>query len=179
MEDSLRYGKPNYRNKPKYIVIHHNAGFGHETAETIDRLHTIERAKEGKRPWACIGYHYVILPSGQAEAGRYEKMNGSHAPGMNRRSLGVCFIGNFETGKPPSKKQLKGGARLVAELCSRFSILPADIIPHHTVYRKYWNPYHKRKRHTKCPGRFFPIGDFRRMVRDLLASDRPLVMEEV
>ena len=43
--------------------------------------------------WDGIGYHKVILRSGEIENGRPEYWVGAHVKGKNHISLGVCLIG--------------------------------------------------------------------------------------
>ena len=43
--------------------------------------------------WNGIGYHKVILRSGEIENGRPEYWVGAHVKGKNDVSLGVCLIG--------------------------------------------------------------------------------------
>lgn len=72
----------------KHIVIHCSdspQGRG-DTAATIHRWHQ-ERGFDG------IGYHYVILESGEIERGRPHCWKGAHVAGHNGSSIGVCLIG--------------------------------------------------------------------------------------
>ena len=46
--------------------------------------------------WDGIGYHKVILRSGEIENGRPEYWVGAHVKGENDVSLGVCLIGRDE-----------------------------------------------------------------------------------
>lgn len=59
--------------------------------------------------WDGIGYHKVILRSGQVENGRPEYWIGAHVKGKNNISLGVCLIGkdNF------TKKQFSSLERIL------------------------------------------------------------------
>jgi len=43
--------------------------------------------------WSDIGYHYIIRRDGSLEKGREENVQGAHARGMNKESLGVCLVG--------------------------------------------------------------------------------------
>ena len=43
--------------------------------------------------WDGIGYHKIILRSGEIENGRPEYWIGAHVKGKNEVSLGVCLIG--------------------------------------------------------------------------------------
>ena len=46
-----------------------------------------------ERGFNDIGYHYVILLDGTIQLGRELKIVGAHARGVNRNSIGICYIG--------------------------------------------------------------------------------------
>lgn len=72
----------------KKIVVHCSAspqGRG-DDAETIHRWHK-------QRKWDGIGYHAVIIESGDIQQGRPPYWQGAHVRGHNGHSLGVCLIG--------------------------------------------------------------------------------------
>ena len=46
--------------------------------------------------WDDVGYHYVITRNGTIEPARPEEMQGSHAPKVNHRSIGICMIGGSD-----------------------------------------------------------------------------------
>jgi len=71
------------------ITIHCSAspqGRG-DNAETIHRWHR-------ERGWSGIGYHYVIVESGELQRGRPEYWKGAHAKNHNTGNIGICLIGN-------------------------------------------------------------------------------------
>ncbi len=178
-----RYGTVNYKNKPEFIVVHHDAGHGKATAKSINKGHK-HRKKPGnkKRNFICIGYHYIVLPDGTIEVGRYERMNGAHAPGLNRKSLGVCVIGNFHDHVPkmlPTEKQMERTSDLIANLCARYKIPTSHMLEHKTVYERYWNPFHEQQRYTACPGKDFPFWELKSMTEAKLSSGLVFQMEEV
>jgi len=57
-----------------------------DTAQNIHQWH-LERGFDG------IGYHYVVLPTGDIENGRPEYWQGAHVRGHNKGSIGICLIG--------------------------------------------------------------------------------------
>lgn len=72
----------------KEIIVHcsdspHGRG---DDAATIHRWH-LERGFSG------VGYHWVILESGEIQAGRPEYWKGAHAKNYNFGSIGICLIG--------------------------------------------------------------------------------------
>lgn len=46
-----------------------------------------------ERGFSDIGYHYVILLDGTIEIGRDLNRAGAHAKGINKTSIGICYIG--------------------------------------------------------------------------------------
>lgn len=93
-----------------------------------------------------IGYHYLILPDGKVVVGRSEAIEGAHAYGLNKESLGVCCIGNFDEQVPPPE-QVASLVEVVSELCVRFDIPSAHIIGHCDV-----REISEKAKATKCPG---------------------------
>ena len=50
--------------------------------------------------WRDIGYHYVIDLDGTIEKGRRVSLAGAHCKGHNAHSIGICYIGGLQDGKP-------------------------------------------------------------------------------
>lgn len=77
--------------------------------------------------WDGIGYHKVILRSGEIENGRPEYWIGAHVKGKNDVSLGVCLIGrnNF------TKKQFISLERILKKWKHKHPY--ADIVGHHNT----------------------------------------------
>ena len=75
----------------KKLIIHCSAtpNGRYHNAEDIHRWHL-------EKGWDGIGYHWVITPKGELQAGRPEYWKGSHAYGHNSGSIGVCMIGTDE-----------------------------------------------------------------------------------
>ena len=60
------------------------------------------------RGWKDIGYHYVIYLDGTIHEGRPVEQSGAHTKGLNRNSIGICYIGGVSNikdkrGKFPAK----------------------------------------------------------------------------
>ena len=65
------------------------------TVEDIDQWHKC-------RGWKGIGYHYVVYLDGSVHKGRDESQIGAHCAGLNRYSIGVCYIGGvLKDGRTP------------------------------------------------------------------------------
>lgn len=46
--------------------------------------------------WSDCGYHYVITLDGKIQEGRPIEKQGAHVAGMNRHSIGICYIGGMD-----------------------------------------------------------------------------------
>lgn len=74
-----------------HIIVHCSATpEGRDvSAADIDRYHR-------SRGFACIGYHWVVRLDGRIESGRSESLVGAHCRGLNRCSIGVCYVGGVD-----------------------------------------------------------------------------------
>ena len=79
---------------PDTIVIHCSATLNNKRIkpETIDRWHR-------KRGFRKIGYHVLIQPDGETQTSRGSILRpfahqGAHVRGGNKKTIGICLIGN-------------------------------------------------------------------------------------
>ena len=136
-----------------------------------DLVRVIKESTDANGNHWVTGYHCVILGDATiAPFCRWDRY-GNHAAGYNRQSLGLTFMGNFETdprgpfsnsdgryGPSPADRGAAGergpggGARtLLYDIAPDFDEL---IIPHRQISSK------------SCPGSNFPYATFRDLVRD-------------
>lgn len=146
-------------NRPTHIIIHHSAGADNQTLgwDDIRRFHLA-------RGWQGIGYHLGVERIGdgfEVLMGRPWHIKGAHCKGqgMNHKSLGVCFIGNYDREHVP-EGMLTAAAPHLAALCHLLHLPVANIRPHHS----FWA--------TACPGRYFPMDILRELVHDTLSRLR-------
>ena len=121
-----------------FIVLHHAAAHG--TVMAVHQTHL-------NNGWAGIGYHFYVRQDGTVYEGRPISKVGAHCvpQNCNKRSVGICFEGNFENETMP-EAQLQAGKRLVKYVRS---IYPAAVIRRHKDFDA-----------TVCPGKNFPYAEF-------------------
>jgi N-acetyl-anhydromuramyl-L-alanine amidase AmpD len=135
-------------NEWEYVVLHHSAT-DEGSANSFDRYH-----REVKNWSHGLAYHFVIgngngSGNGEIEVGdRWKKqIHGAHTANMalNRISIGICLVGNFEDNKP-TDNQLESLISLVAYFSKKYNIPESHIVRHSQVLQKG----------TACPGKNFP-----------------------
>lgn len=136
-------------NYPEYIILHHSAGKDYYLSdfEAIRKFHIEFRG------WDDIGYHRVIervVTEIVVRQGRPYSVPGAHCPGMNSRSIGICVVGNFETGLMDEAMKF-AVIKEVRDQMVRFDIPVENVLMHRTAAL----PGHG----TACPGRFFPFDE--------------------
>ncbi len=133
---------------PEYIILHHSLTKDSKTVswDPIRQYHL-------GLGWDDIGYHFGIeLVNTHYEiiTGRAMNKYGAHCKvgGMNNKSLGVCFVGNFDL-MEPIEKQWEAGLNLVRSLIEVFQI-PKWKVQGRRDYATY----------KTCPGKLFNVGKF-------------------
>jgi hypothetical protein len=143
-------------------VLHHSAS-PTGNATIFDREH---RQDNG---WDELGYHFVIDngrggPDGRVEVGpRWLKQKwGAHAKTPDNKfndfGIGICFVGNFEQGKPTAK-QLVAASKLVAWLMQTYDIPQKNVIGHEDTGKS-----------TLCPGKFLSVAKVRSLADNAIAT---------
>lgn len=123
------------------IVFHHSAG------ENGD-VYTFHEQHKRDNGWIGVGYNYVILKDGTIQEGRPHRAVGAHAgPTANPHTFGICLIGNLSN-HPPTEQQVTAARELYQYLVSVYGKL------------KVWG--HRDFMATECPGKLFPLAQFKK-----------------
>jgi N-acetyl-anhydromuramyl-L-alanine amidase AmpD len=116
-------------------------------------MHRVHKARGMKNG---LAYHFVISNGsrkaydgevyigsrwkGQLDGGHVKKLS------LNKTSIGICLIGNFEK-KVPTTKQLIALEGLCEYLMKRCSITKSQVTTHKIIHPG----------HTACPGKLFSL----------------------
>jgi len=115
----------------EYIIIHH-------TKRNNDFPSFIKFRHKYLRGWEDIGYHYLIgnvrpfTKNGKLYFGRSENLEGAHASGHNKDSLGICLIGNFDK-ISPNEKQFETLFSFLEQKIKQHNIPLENIIGHNEL----------------------------------------------
>ena len=133
----------------KHIVIHHSAS-RRGNARTMERYHREERFMENG-----LAYHFVVGNGIDSRDGSIEvgsrwtrQINGGHlaSEALNKESIGICLVGNFDKTKPTAK-QIESLRALILYLLDRCNLGSSAVRSHQQINTKP----------TNCPGRHFPL----------------------
>ena len=134
--------------KPKKVVIHHSLTRDSGSV-SWSAIHTYHVNTKG---WSDIGYHagieevegrYVCL------FGRPDWISGAHTKGENGRSLGFCFVGNYDDRRPDDARLRVAARRVLAPWLIRLGLGVDALVPHSQFSNK------------TCPGKLFPMDRLR------------------
>ena len=142
------------------IIIHHSATMKGNAA-IFDAWH------KQSNHWNGVGYDFVIGNGNGSGDGQVEvtfrwreQIAGAHCGGTpgnwaNERGIGICLVGDF-TKTRPTRQQMQSLVRLVRSLQERYDIPKSRIYGHHST------PGYPGR--TECPGRHFPVAEFKSML---------------
>jgi N-acetylmuramoyl-L-alanine amidase len=102
------------------------------TVDEIRRWHVEEKN------WSDIGYHWIVTLNGTLERGRPEHIQGAHAKGFNKNSIGLCYVGGVNKNMNPKDTRTEGQKEtlkcILEDLKDRYP--NAEIIGHRDVSSK-------------------------------------------
>ncbi|GAA2321593.1 N-acetylmuramoyl-L-alanine amidase [Streptomyces kunmingensis] len=121
-------GTPTYDTDIKAAVVHHtgvDADNQVPCAKSAERLRQIQQDHVSKG-YYDLGYNFVVDRCGQIFEGRTGGMDlpvhGAHDYGFNTDTVGISYIGNFESAKP-TKAALDAIARVAAWKFGQYGIV--------------------------------------------------------
>ncbi|MET9439982.1 N-acetylmuramoyl-L-alanine amidase [Streptomyces sp. NPDC006610] len=122
-------GTPEYGTQIKAAALHHT-GVDNDNklscAQSAARLRTIQQAHI-QQGYFDLGYNFVVDRCGQIFEGRSGGVDlpvtGAHDIGFNTDTVGISYIGNFETAKP-TRAGLDAIARIVAWKFGMYGVDP-------------------------------------------------------
>lgn len=152
-------------NRPEYIVLHHSFT---EDNTLLSDYEAIRNYHMNVLGFEAIAYHYVVeRVDGKpvTRSGRWEGQVGAHTRemGMNRRSLGVCVVGNYDIA-PPDNEMLKELVKIIWVLKVGYGIPASNVIGHREAGAMAGYDWRKGQFKT-CPGRSWDMDALRKMVR--------------
>lgn len=128
------------------VIIHHSLTADDKRVSwgAIRRYHM-------QRGWTNIGYTYgieLVNYDYEIMVGRFESQDGAHTIGQNKKSIGICVVGNFDKLEVP-KRQWDPALALVRDILKRYGMTPDDVYGHRDFANK------------SCPGKHFDMQKFR------------------
>ncbi len=137
-------------------IVHHTAGVNSYTrAESASIVRGIYAYHTKTLGWCDIGYNFLVDKYGQVFEGRSggvdKPVHGAHATSWNTNTVGISFMGNYETAAAPAV-MLEAGAQLLAW---KFDAYYRDPLSKVTLAGKYIDRIsgHGDVMATACPGR--------------------------
>lgn len=127
------------------IIVHHSVSPRSQTLEksikSFDANHKARLHDKKNKLGYYIAYHYIIAENGAVKQTRGEDEIGYHASNLtvNKKSIGICLIGNFDVEKP-APHQLYALRDLIKSIKARFYI--KEVVGHRKYSKK------------SCPGKF-------------------------
>lgn len=142
--------------KITHIIIHHSLSKdGKERNWGAIRKYHVKH-----NGWSDIGYHLGIeqvdgaVGSSVIEAyGRPLEIPGAHVKGMNKHTIGICVVGNFDK-QAPSEDKLEMLQWLIEDLVVLYKVPIKNVLGHWEAQKLQGIPKSKRK---SCPGKMFDM----------------------
>jgi len=148
---------------PSWIVLHHSLSLDRHELLDWDAVRHWHIDENG---WRDIGYHFGIeLVKSQSVyeilVGRMPNETGAHCThsGMNRKSIGICMIGNFDE-YLPSDALLIRLRKFTLGLMNLLDIPPENVIGHRDAGLMDGFDWRKGE-YKSCPGKRFPLDEFK------------------
>ena len=144
----------------KYIILHHSATDYQKDKDDIDGKligRTIcdraqEKWKKEFSDYKC-DYHFIIGHTGEVFKAQPIEQPSWHCTNYqaNLVSVGICFLGNFESIEMPTE-QFNAGIKLIKTLMKEYNIPLINVLRHRDVVSDITHTSNS----TECPGKNFP-----------------------
>lgn len=154
-----------YAKKILFIVVH-NTAISTNLDQPVKQIQSIYTAHSNKRGWGDIGYNYLIDQKGTIYEGRKggEKVIGGHARPVNKVSIGISLMGNYEESQATAPL-INALVRLIDEKTRLYKINPTGKTPYKTeTYNNIMGHYENDA--TLCPGIY--VKDALPIIRELV-----------
>lgn len=115
--------------------------------EEVSRWHIDAQKGAHKMGLMSIGYHFIVERDGNVVPCREQEKIGSHTPGCNMDSIGICWVGGRDGDGDAEDNMTTMQRRSLLALCSALidTYGPLRVIGHSELQR-FRNP-----RLSKCP----------------------------
>lgn len=123
-----------------YVIISHTATEFCETqSECTMHVRFAQTFHIESRKWSDIAYNFLVGGDGLAYVGRSWDYIGAHSFNYNIKSIGISFIGTFNTVKPP-KVQIHAAQKIIELGVKAGKIAPNYILLGHRQISKTLSP---------------------------------------
>nr|XP_012232492.1 PREDICTED: peptidoglycan-recognition protein LC-like isoform X2 [Linepithema humile]XP_012232493.1 PREDICTED: peptidoglycan-recognition protein LC-like isoform X2 [Linepithema humile] len=96
-----------------YVIISHTVtDFCNTQSQCTLHVRVAQTFHIESKKWSDIGYNFLVGGDGLAYVGRSWNYVGAHSFGFNNKSIGISFIGTFNTVLPP-KVQLHAAQKII------------------------------------------------------------------
>ncbi|KAG7211020.1 hypothetical protein KM043_016382 [Ampulex compressa] len=132
---------PLRQNPAPYVVIHHANSTACTTQAICQaRMRSFQNYHIDTKKWSDIGYNFVIGEDGNIYEGRGWGKAGAHSTNYNSKSVGICFIGDFNA-RVPNAAAIGAARKLINWAMNNNKIT--------STYKLVG---HRQTATTRCPG---------------------------
>jgi len=141
-------------SEPNKFIIHHDGNARNKVPKSVTEAKTWIRGiyywHAVGLGWGDIGYNYIVDPWGNIYHGRKGNIGviGGHTYGQNTNSIGICFLGNYQTTNKPTIAALAGYAEFAGTIAGNENFLSRKIYGH-----KDFAGRPAGRNYTACPGK--------------------------
>lgn len=156
LSELKQYLQQDFGRRITEIIVHHTyipTVADYERNGGLATVAGVRRYHMQVRGWSNNGYHVMLGPDAKIFLCRPVSRTGAHCLNHNARSVGVSYIGNFDSDDPKQYIGYQQGIEVVAAICKRFILDENDVYFHNTFANK------------TCPGTKFDLNDYREAVK--------------